>query len=134
MSGTKKKMVEAAKPQMTPVSVVPAQQPVPFNPIKGVRIERYAVYLAAPYQVVVGWIESDTNRDIPHYLIINDNTGFVEGSSTRLFEARGICQAYQKELQSQNDMISKEIDLVEKVDEIDGNTDPKYRKRNWKSH
>ena len=124
----KKKVIEPEQlklPMVTPKSVMA---------IKGVVIQETGLYMAAPYEVIVGWIESDTNKDIPHYLIVNTITGVVEGSSTRLFEARGICQAYQKELNAQDDMIFKQIDLVEKVEEPDGNTDPKYRKRNWKSH
>ena len=82
-------------------------------------------------------MEGDSNKDIPHYLVINTMTNVVEGSSARLFEARGICQAFAAELRDQNDLIAKQIDLVEKVDEADGNTDPKYKKsrmKDWKSH
>ena len=105
--------------------------------IKGVVLIGDAVFAAAPYIVNVGYVEEDNNRDIPHYLVINTTTAVVEGSSARLFEARGICQAFAAELASQNELISKEIDLVEKVDDADGNTDPKYkakRMKDWKSH
>jgi hypothetical protein len=105
--------------------------------IKGVVLQGEPIFLAAPYHVIVGYIESDANRDIPHYLIINTITNVIEGSSARLFEARGICQAYSMELKGQDEMISKEIDLVEKTEEADGNIDPKYQAKkvkDWKAH
>lgn len=100
--------------------------------IQGVTIIGEAIFSYGSYSVFVGLIPDNTNRDIPHYLLVNTETKVVEGSSARLFEARGMCEAYGKELEAQNDLLSNKIDLVTAT-EPDGNTDPKKvkKKQTW---
>lgn len=81
--------------------------------IKGINIEGKPLFTEGSYSVYKGWIESDVNRDIPHYLIINNDTWVVEGSAARLFEARGMCSAFSKELIAQDKLLSKGESIVE---------------------
>lgn len=92
-----------------------------FLDIKGIQVSGEAIFTEGAYSVYVGYIESETGNDIPHYLIINDDTWVVEGSAARLFDARGMCSAYSKELVEQDKLISKGEPIVEQVDEPNGN-------------
>jgi hypothetical protein len=56
----------------------------------------------------------------------------VEASSARLFEARGLCQAFHKELEEQDRMLSKNIDIVQRHDDNLGNVDPNYEDKKVK--
>lgn len=94
--------------------------------IKGVVILGGAIYSEGDYSVYVGYLETQENRDIAHYLIINDRYKVVEDSRARMFEARGVAQAYAKEQEIQDKKIAENIDIVE-LAEPDGNTDPEYK-------
>jgi len=102
--------------------------------IKGVVLMGDPIYSEGVYAVYVGYIESIPDKDIPHYLAVNCQTGVVEGSSARLFEARGLCQAFHREVQEQDRLISQGIDMVERRDDERGNRDPDYMepKIKWK--
>lgn len=104
--------------------------------IEGVELLGGPIYAEGPYAVHVGRVPTDKNQDIPHYLVVNTTYGVVEGSTSRLFEARGICQAFRKELEQQDLYLAKDMDIVEQVDEPDGNVDPEFPKKKdikWKN-
>lgn len=84
--------------------------------IKGIEIAGKALFSEGPYSVYVGYVENDSNRDIPHYLIINNDTWVVEGSAARLPEARGTCAFFAAELKAQDALIAKGESLVEVID------------------
>jgi hypothetical protein len=72
------------------------------------------VFTDGAYSVFVGYIESSgEKRDIPHYLLVNNANSVVEGSSARLFEARGQCSYMAAQLESQEEMIKKGESLFE---------------------
>lgn len=101
--------------------------------IKGVVLLSGPVYSEGAYSVYVGYIEAMPDKDIAHYLVINTTQGVVEGSSARLFEARGLCQAFFKELEDQDTRLAKAIDIVERNDS-DGNVDPSYPAPKWRTN
>ncbi len=89
-----------------------------FPEIRGITImSRHAIYREGPYCVVVGFVIGDSNRDIPHYLIINTDNNVVEGSAARLFEARGLAATFAAELASQDEWLAKGNSLVQKEGE-----------------
>lgn len=97
------------------------------QPIKGVVLLSDPIYAEGVYAVVIGYIPTDENKDIAHYLIINTKYWVVEGSSGRLFEARGLCQAFHKELEQQDSFLARDIDIVERSDDDIGNRDPEWK-------
>jgi hypothetical protein len=82
----------------------------------GVSLTGKPLFSEGPYAVYVGTVDADGRGDIPHYLIVNIQTTVVEGSAARLFEARGMCSMFAKELAEQDDLLSKGEAIVEQVD------------------
>lgn len=85
--------------------------------IKGVVFTgKSALFTDGDYSVHLGYMESATREDIPHYLIVNDLTGVIEGSSARMFEARALAVAFNRELTGQTEALAKGVDILEKED------------------
>lgn len=103
--------------------------------IEGVIIEGDAIYSEGEYSVYVGRMAPEVREgDIAHYLVINDRYKVVEGSSARVFEARGLCHVYNKELDYQNERLAQDMDIVQT--EANGNVDPEFENkkgRKWDS-
>jgi hypothetical protein len=89
--------------------------------IKGVITIGASLYNKGVYSVYVGYLETNDNKDIPHYLIINTDTEVVEGSAARLFDARAMVDAFFNELSNQDALIAKGESLVERREDGEEN-------------
>ena len=104
--------------------------------IKGVELLSAPLFSEGVYSVYVGYITGDATKDIPHYLVVNDQNCVVEGSSARYFEARAIASAFSKELVEQNEHLNKGREIVERAPpesqgEIKGEI---TQDKKWKQH